>query len=248
MEGRDVKIVEEGVLERPIVVVGLPDVGLVGFISAMHLIKQLNMEQVGWVESDLLPPIVFVHKGNINEAIRLYQGENIVLVTSEIPIPEVLISPLSRSLVEWAIKKGAKFLITLGGVPVPNRLEIEKPEHFIIATDEQSREVADRLNFEMLQEGAIVGVYASILSRSKKSKLPAIAILAQCFSNYPDPGAAASTIEALSKIVGREISVEELIKKSEDLRVQLRELMLKTSRSLRQIGKSQELEIPPMYT
>ncbi|MFX0197471.1 MAG: PAC2 family protein, partial [Candidatus Hodarchaeota archaeon] len=43
--------------------IGLPEIGLVGTISAMQLIKSLDMEEVGYMKSELFPPLVIFHGG-----------------------------------------------------------------------------------------------------------------------------------------------------------------------------------------
>ena len=39
-------------------IVGLPDVGLVGLIAMSYLISELNLEEIAYMDSDLLPPVV----------------------------------------------------------------------------------------------------------------------------------------------------------------------------------------------
>ena len=37
---------------------GLPDVGLVGLIATSHIIGELDLNEVAYMDSDFLPPIV----------------------------------------------------------------------------------------------------------------------------------------------------------------------------------------------
>ena len=56
-EGVVTVVEEEGVVHKnPIVIEGLPDVGLVGTIAASYVIEKMGYTKIGYVESDLFPP------------------------------------------------------------------------------------------------------------------------------------------------------------------------------------------------
>lgn len=233
---------------NPIILIGLPDVGLVGIVSAMHLINTLEMKEVAYVESDLMPPMIFIHKGDIFEPIRIYSKDDLLLITSEIPIPTGLVKPLIRSLILWAKQKNPRLIVTLGGIPTPNRGEIDKPECYSLATDEEAKKQIEKLALQSLMEGIMVGPYPVVLREAQKHNLPAVALLAQAFSKYPDPGAAASIIEVIGDLLNMDVNVDELLKSAEEIRVKTRDLMRRTDRTMQQMGKTQELEVPAMYT
>ena len=180
--------------------------------------------------------------------IRIYGWDKFYVVTSDIAIPPEAISPLSRCITEYAVSKNVKLVISLGGIAAPNRLEIKKPKVYGVASGKEAKEVLDKAGIEPLSEGVIVGTYAMILKECLMRRVPSIILLAQAHSHYPDPGAAASVLEALSKILGIEIDVAPLLKEEEDLRLKLRELMRRTSAMLSRIQKAHEYEVPPtMY-
>ena len=59
-----VKIVEKKPIpSEATMIIGLPDVGLVGLIATSYLISELNLEEIAYMDSDLLPPVVVLHKG-----------------------------------------------------------------------------------------------------------------------------------------------------------------------------------------
>jgi uncharacterized protein len=77
--------------------------------------------------------------------------------------------------------------------------------------------------------------------------LPNLLLMAESYPQYPDPGAAASVISALNKFVPINVDVKALIERSEEIRLNARELMRKTAENLKKMGKSQEYELPLMY-
>ncbi|RLF17444.1 MAG: proteasome assembly chaperone family protein [Thermoprotei archaeon] len=232
--------------EEPYILTGLPDIGLVGTIASLHIIRQLNMEEMAYVESDELPPVVVLHKGHLKMPIRIYGHDRIYIVTSEIAISPNVMPLLAKNIVDYAMSKNAKAIIMLGGLAVPNRLEIEKPKVYAVATLDEILEQAKNIGIEPLDEGFVVGIHALILRECSFRRVPALLLLAQCHVQYPDPGAAASIIEALNKFLNLNIDVEPLLKEAESLRLKLRELMRRTTATLSRIQKSHEYEAPPM--
>ncbi|RLF21213.1 MAG: proteasome assembly chaperone family protein, partial [Thermoprotei archaeon] len=203
------RVVEMRSLEwsEPYLINGLPDIGLVGTISAVHLIKQFSASEMAYLESELIPPVIILHNGAPKMPIRIYGWDKFYVVTSDIAIPPEAISPLSRCITEYAVSKNVKLVISLGGIAAPNRLEIKKPKVYGVASGKEAKEVLDKAGIEPLSEGVIVGTYAMILKECLMRRVPSIILLAQAHSHYPDPGAAASVLEALSKILGIEIDV-----------------------------------------
>ncbi|MEM1515353.1 MAG: PAC2 family protein, partial [Candidatus Bathyarchaeia archaeon] len=105
----EVKIVEvKDVPEEIKIIFGLPDVGLVGVIAAAHLISKLNLKEVAYIETELLPPIVILESGLPRSSIRIFEGGGIAILSSEIAIPLDIIYPLVKSVIEWAWKKKAE--------------------------------------------------------------------------------------------------------------------------------------------
>ena len=58
------RMVEIGSIPKKAVMInGLPDVGLVGLLAASQIISSLRLEEVGSLESELLPPMIVLHGG-----------------------------------------------------------------------------------------------------------------------------------------------------------------------------------------
>jgi len=248
MSDGDVSIVEVGEIgEEPILIAGLPDVGLVGLIAVFHLASKIGMEEVGFIESDLLPPIVVLHGGIPKPPFRILRSGKLVAFISETAIPALAIPKVSRAIVEWGSRKKAKLLITLGGIPVEERYKLEKPKVYAAAS---SREVIEDLKakgVEILDRGYLVGPYALMMRLAPLYGLTAIGLLAQSFFNYPDPDAAASVLEELGKLIGLDIDLVELKEKGEEIRLAARDLMRRTEAELARMRKSQEYDIPPLH-
>ena len=247
MEG--VRIVELKPVETGLkyVVEGLPDTGLVGAIAVSYLVGKLNLEEVAYIESEALPPVVPVHKGLVNEPFRIYGGDDLLVVLSEIALPLTSLHQLSKALVDWYQRKSVGLVITITGMPVGNRLEIEKPKVFGVATDEETLKLIKGSGISVFKEGYLAGPYALTMRECSRRGLRSLAIISQSFLNYPDPGAAASSLEALSRLTGIRIDTTPLLEKSDEIRVKARDLMRQAQASMKRMGKPLEKEMPLMY-
>jgi predicted ATP-grasp superfamily ATP-dependent carboligase len=95
-----------------------------------------------------------------------------------------------------------------------------------------------------MNEGYMVGPQALSMRVSIRQGVPAIAILAQSFYNYPDPQAAAIALKELSKISDVKVDVSKLLEKGEEIRLKARDIMKRTQQEMSRMKKSQEYDIP----
>ena len=241
------RIVETGSIpKKPVVINGLPDVGLVGLLAASHMITSLRLEEVGAIESDFLPPMIVLHDGIPKSPIRIFAGNSLAVIISETAIPVPLIRPLANGLVEWALDKSASLVLSLGGMAVANRQDIDAPKVFAALSE---KGLESKLNgaAEVLEEGYIVGAYGLILRRCMETSLPAIALLTQSYYNYPDPEAAAAAVFAVNKILQLNIDVSNLLKRGEEIRLRSKDMMHRTQEEMLKMNKSHEYDLPPLY-
>lgn len=248
-----VRIVEEEGVEytNPIVIEGLPDVGLVGTIAASYIVEKLDFKEIGHIESDLFPPVMVIHNGNLKDPFRIYSAEDgsVVVVLSEVAVPPKAVYPLTTALAEWFSKITVKDqVISIKGLPVKNRMDIENPEVFGIGNNEGAVAELKAKQMDLLEEGFIAGTYAMILRECWKKKISAISLLAQCYPVYPDPGAAAAAIETIKKFVpSLAVDVKELLENAEEIKLKARDLMQQTALSASEMQKDMEQDMPIMY-
>ena len=234
--------------KKPVIINGLPEIGLVGSIASMHLIDSLKLKDVGFLKSDLFSPVVVIHNKRPLEPARIYANDSMVLFLSEIALPPEAIYPLTKTLIDWYEEKDPEIVVFLGGFPVSNRETIEEPKIIGVASDEKSEEILNKNGIEILEEGFIAGPYGLLVNECRARGIPAIYLMSEAHLGIPDPEAAASVIKALNNIFDLNVDVAELIKKGEEIRVMSRDLMKRTEESMRKMEKNQEHELPPMYS
>ncbi len=223
---------------------GFPDVGLVGVIAASHLVEELGLTEVAYMDSKLLPPLIVLHKGLPHSAIRIFGNHNVMLAVSETPIAADIIYPVIDALIDWGKGKKVKLMISLSGIPVQDRQDVKELKAFAAASSPEMLKIVQDKGIEALTEGYMVGPQAIMLMRCAQMGLPATALLAQCFLNYPDPEAAAEVLKSLAKLTGIKVDISKLLEKGEEIRLKARDVMKRTQEEMSKIKKTQEYDIP----
>lgn len=242
-----VRVVQRGRLPRKFTLMnGLPDVGLVGVVAGSQIVSSLGMKEIGTIESELFPPLVVLHGGVPKSPIRIYGKESLVVIIGETAIPAGVVYPIAEAIVDWASSAGAGLILSIGGMAVQNRQDIESPKVFAALSDKKLSRLLNG-SAEVLGEGYIVGTYALMLKRCAEIGLPAIALLTQSYYNYPDPEAAAAAVESVNKILGLKVNTSELLRKGEEIRLRSKDVMKRTQAEMTKINKGQEYDVPPLY-
>lgn len=213
-------------------------------IATSYIISELDFPEIAYVDSDLLPPVVVLHDGLPHAPLRIYGGKNLIATISEMPVSAAALHPVMRALVDWGQSKKAKIMISMGGLPVENRQDIKDPKVFGAASSQDLVDFLQKKGLDILKEGYMVGPQALTMRFCAERNIPAIALLAQSFYNYPDPEAAAATIREVAKIADVKVDVSQLLEKGEEIRLRARDIMKRTQKELTQMKKSQEYDLP----
>ncbi len=242
MEDFETRIIVDKVdVKNPIVLTSFPGIGLVGTIATSHFIMELNLEQIGVIESKSIPPVASLMDGIVLPPIRIYQSVDLgfVLIHSDVPIMPHATYEMSRRIVEWVIEINAKRIFSLAGVATFE----DKKRVFGAAT---SKELLDEIKdyVEIFKSGTISGIAGSILNECVARKFPGLALLGETLGFNPDPRAAAEVINVLNKMFNWDVSVEKLIKEAEMIEAQMQKLAEQARMHEERAMKREEL---PMY-
>jgi uncharacterized protein len=223
-------------LSRPSVIVGIPEMGLVGTIAASYLVEKLKLPEIAFVDSDLLPQMVVVHDSEPKEPIRIFGKGTLVVVVSEVPLMAVLSYELASELARWTKAKQGR-MVGVTGIPSDDRVESagqKTPAVLAVTNDEGIRSSIKAIGAKPFEHGIIASTYATLLRRCASLGVPNLTLLAECYAGFPDPGAAAAAVEVLSKLLQIPIDVKQLLDGAEETRLRLRELMNQTQQTIQQ--------------
>jgi uncharacterized protein len=220
-------------IERPeynpsTAIIGLPDIGLVGSISTSYLTTHLKAKEIGYLDSDSLPPIMVLHEGVPKETTRIFVSKEAHILLSETPLPPSLTSAIIKTTMQWLKAHNVNEVYTLGGIAVENRVELEKPEVFIACSDRGRREQIKANGLNLMEEGVIAGPFAFIMREAIRLRLVNTVILSQSFQNLPDPEASSSVLEAMARIGGPQVDLESLKQMGNEIKLRSKELLQKS--------------------
>ncbi|MEL9969623.1 MAG: proteasome assembly chaperone family protein [Metallosphaera sp.] len=218
------------------IIVGIPDAGLVGEIATEFMISKGLVKEYGQIFSrKFLPPILHVDEGVAKSPLRLYYGKdlNLIVVHSWTAIPVNSSYNLAKFITDYAIRYGVQTIISITGLPIPNRLDIDKPNAYWIAN---SKNLASSLsgitNAQRFDQGYISGPYAPILYETAKRNIDNLAIVVESFLDIPDPEASAVALEIMGRYLGFTLDTSALLKEAEEIRARIKGLMEQTKREL----------------
>lgn len=223
---------------------GFPDVGLVGVIAASHLIEELGLAEIAYLDSKLMPPLIVLHEGLPHSSIRVFGNDKIMLAVSETPISTEIIYQVMDMLIEWGRSKKVKLMVSLSGMPIEDRQDAKELKVFAAASSPETLKTVQDRGIEALMEGYMVGPQAIMLMRASQIGIPAITLMSQCFLNYPDPESAAEVLKGLATMTGIKVDIAKLLEKGEEIRLKARDVMQRTQQEMSKMKKSQEYDLP----
>jgi uncharacterized protein (TIGR00162 family) len=240
-------------LKNPIMVEGLPGLGLVGKIAANYLIKQLKAQKFAYLYSPHFPYFVIVNrKGNV----RLLRGvfyfwknekgeSDLILFTGDSQAQTIEGQyEISNSILDLAERYGVKLVITLGGYRMETK---DKPKVIAAATSQSLLDRALKANAVISPMGSpIVGTAGLILGLAPFRKIDAVCLLGETRGYLPDPKAAKSVLEVLLKILNINVALSDLdeeIAKAESMIARLQKIEEKRALQVEEMRKGENKKI-----
>ena len=209
-------IYEKPVLNDPVLVEGLPGIGFVANITALHLIKELNAKMFAEIQSSSFQDLAMTTEngGTYFPSNQLYyhkakEGERdlIILYGNTQALTTVGQYELCGKILDISEELGCKYIITIGGLKKEET--IKKPELYCTASDTQTVQEALNLNIKIMN-GHIFGVAGLLVGLCKLRDLKSLCLLAETAGMYPDVVATHEIMKVLSKILNLKTNLKNL--------------------------------------
>jgi uncharacterized protein (TIGR00162 family) len=204
-------------LNKPVLIEGLPGLGLVGKIAIRYLIKKLKAKKFAHLYSPHFPYFVLVNKkGNV----RLLRGVFYYWKNEKGPNDLILFTGDSQSqtiegqyeiadrMLDFSKKNNVKTIVTIGGYRMEAK---EKPNVFVASTSQELLDKALDAGAAVSSSGSpIVGTAGLILGLARFKKIGALCLLGETRGYLPDPLAARSVLEVLKSAFNFEVDLDDL--------------------------------------
>ncbi len=211
--------------------ISFPDTGLISHIAGSHIISNLKLDYVGYIDAEWAPPFVSFINGNPLPPMRIYCGNDICVFYSEIPLDSSIWHLVAREL--YLMYDRLRPSLALGGVGLP----YVKRE--TIVDRRMLRVFVGGLNLEYVKNhekikrylssvkmftGGLYGIYATILQVFSRTKLPVIIHIIDSFPYFPDVDAAIVYLEHLKEMIDLKIDIKPLEEKASEIKILARSL------------------------
>jgi uncharacterized protein len=199
---------------NPVLIEGLPGLGLVGKIAIRYLIKQLKAKKIAYLYSPHFPYFVLVNKkGNVRLLRGAFYywknpagGNDLIFFTGDSQSQTIEGQyEIADQMLEFSQKHHVKTIVTIGGYRMEPK---EKPKVYIAATSQEILNKALAAGAIISSSGSpIVGTAGLILGLARLKKMEALCLLGETRGYLPDPLAAKSVLEIIKSTFGFELDL-----------------------------------------
>jgi len=240
-------------LNNPVLIEGLPGLGLVGKIAIRYLAKYLKAEKLAYLYSPHFPYFVLVSKKG---SVRLLRGtfyfwknkkgkNDFIFFTGDSQAQTIEGQyEISDCILHFAKQHNVNLIVTLGGYRTEAK---EKPKVIAAATNPKLLNKALECGATTSSMGnPIVGTAGLILGLAKFQKIDALCLLSETRGYLPDPNSAKSILQVLQALFELKIDLEGLneeIAKAENMVNRLRKIDEKRALQVEETRKEENKKI-----
>ncbi|MFC7137107.1 proteasome assembly chaperone family protein [Halobaculum litoreum] len=229
-----IDVVAERSFDEPVLVEGLPGVGLVGKIVVDHLVEALDMELYATVHCEALPAAAAYTGGDraVRTPLRLYAAPeaDLLVLQSDVPVSPDAAEEFAACIEGWFREESVTPLY-VAGLPREGATDAaaadgrEDGGEDDAAPASSLRGLAVGSGAALLDDvgvpapesaGLISGPTGALLAHAMARDLPAVGLVVDVDPQFPDPAAARVVLEeAVEPITGVDVDVEALTAQAE---------------------------------
>lgn len=211
-----IQVYEKPRLNNPVLIEGLPGIGFVANIAALHLIHELNAKLFAEIRSSSFQDLaVTTETGGTRSPINqlyYYKSQDghrdlIVWHGNTQALTTFGQYELCGRVLDIAEDLGCRFIITLGGF---KKEEIAKtPKIYCAASDDETLKEALNLGTKIMV-GQIFGVAGLSIGLGKLRGFKGFSLLVETLGPHPDADAAQQALSAVNKFLNLKIDLSKL--------------------------------------
>lgn len=211
-----VQIHEKPKLNDPILIEGLPGIGFVANIAALHLIHELKAKLFAEIISDAFQDLaVTTETGGTRSPISEFYyhkrddgGRDLIIWYGNTQALTTFGQyELCGCALDLAQELGCRFLITLGGFKIDEAKAT--PQVYCAATDDETLREALNLDTKLMH-GQIFGIAGILLGLGALRGFKGFSLLVETIGAYPDANATHYALSALNSFLKLNVDVSQL--------------------------------------
>jgi len=242
MEQTQIRFLSKPKIKTPIVIEGLPGIGLVGKIAADHLISKMKAKKFCELYSPYFPPQVITDEEGVvrlvkNEFYYFSEGkQDFIVVAGDFQgmSPESQYE-ITGKILDVLAEFKPKVIYTLGGLGTG---KVAKTPGVYGATNSKkliANLKKEKIIFSGRAGGGIFGASGLILGLGELRKMDAVCLMGETVGQVVDAKAAKVLLDKLSKIIKINVDMKDLDKQAKNTEKELqkiRELQEEQAKSL----------------
>ncbi len=210
-------------LSNCVLITGFYGLGRVGFISVNHFVNKLDVELIGYMVSEFLPPFLSVKGRHLTLPFEIYKYKKLVFLATYFEPYKYEHRSFTEGIIKWAKEKKMSHAILIGGLD--SRLNTDKDIIAKVVYTSKYGRLFEEPNLPFMDTGLYIsGPMALILMYAEILNFPAIGVLPYAERARPDPIAASRAVEIINEMLGISCGVDELIREAESIENELQEL------------------------
>jgi uncharacterized protein (TIGR00162 family) len=211
-----IEVYEKPELNDPVLIEGLPGIGFVANIAALHLIKELKAKRFAEVvsasfqdfavitedggTSSPVNELYYCKRGDGGRDLIIWYGNTQALTTSGQ-------YELVGKVLDIAQELGCRFIISIGGFKKDEVQQV--PSVYTAATDLKTMRKALDLGMKVMV-GHIFGIAGILIGLAKLRGLKGFSILVDTLGMYPDANAARHALTTVGKYLSLDVDLSKV--------------------------------------
>jgi uncharacterized protein len=221
---------ESVTLDAPVLVEGLPGVGLVGKIAADHLVEQFDMTYYASCHCDGLPQVAVYGEGerDVRPPVRIYADgqRDLLALQSDVPVSPSAAADFADCVTGWIADVDATPVYLSGlagekdGVPELYGVSTGDAEGLLVEHDIPAPD----------ENGLVSGPTGALLAEAGQRGLDGLGLVVEANPQFPDPEAARVLLtEAIAPIAAIDVDTDRLVDQADRI-AQAREQLARKMR------------------
>ncbi|MCW4055718.1 MAG: PAC2 family protein [Candidatus Bathyarchaeota archaeon] len=203
-------------LTDPVLIEGLPGIGFVANIAALHLIRELKASLFAEIHCSSFQDFAVTSETGhprypINE-LYCYKGEKgerdlLILYGNTQALTTAGQYELCGRVLDVCEELGCRYVITMGGLKKEQK--IEKPKLYFAATDKETAGQLSKAGIEIIR-GQIFGVAGLLVGIGRLRGFLGFCLLAETLGLYPDGAATREVLNVVCNMLDLKVNLENI--------------------------------------
>ena len=203
-------------LDAPMLVEGLPGVGLVGKLAADHLVAEFDMTYYATCHCEGLPRVAIYEEGDhaVRPPVRIYADErrDLLVLQSDVPVSPNIATEFATCVTGWLADNDVTPVYLSG-------LAEEKdgvPEMYGVGTGDGGALLDEYDIGPPTESGMVSGPTGALIAEASEQGLDGVGLVVQANAQFPDPEAARVLLtKGIEPLAGIDVDTDKLVEQAD---------------------------------